>query len=90
MIENAQSAPVRFYFGDPSCVPATEFETSGSALGINEVDELLKMSDIKYLAEVMNFPGAIHDDAEVYEKIRLANKYAKPIDGHAPGFRGTN
>jgi adenine deaminase len=88
MIENAQSVPVRFYFGAPSCVPATEFETSGSALGINEIEELLKMSEIKYLAEVMNFPGVIHGDPEVCEKIRLAKEYGKPVDGHAPGLRG--
>ena len=88
MIENAQSVPVRFYFGAPSCVPATEFETSGSVLGINEVEELLKMSEIHYLAEVMNFPGVIHDNTEVHEKIRLAIKYGKPVDGHAPGLRG--
>jgi|WetSurSiteA1Bulk_404760.scaffolds.fasta_scaffold00303_2 adenine deaminase len=88
MIENARSVPVRFYFGAPSCVPATEFETSGSALGINEVEELLAMNEISYLAEVMNFPGVLHDDPEVYEKIRLAKKYGKPVDGHAPGLRG--
>jgi adenine deaminase len=88
IIENAQSVPVRFYFGAPSCVPATEFETSGSVLGINEVEELLKMSEIHYLAEVMNFPGVIHDNTEVHEKIRLAIKYGKPVDGHAPGLRG--
>jgi len=90
MIENARSVPVRFYFGAPSCVPATEFETSGSALGINEVEELLAMNEISYLAEVMNFPGVLHDDPEVYEKIRLAKKYGKPVDGHAPGLRGND
>ena len=88
MIANAQSVPVRFYFGAPSCVPATEFETSGAALGINEIEELLKMNEINYLAEVMNYPGVIYDNREVHEKIRLAHKYGKPVDGHAPGLRG--
>jgi adenine deaminase len=88
MIENARSVPVRFYFGAPSCVPATEFETSGSVIGIKEVEELLAMNEIVYLAEVMNFTGVLHDDPEVYKKIRFAKKYGKPVDGHAPGLQG--
>ncbi|MEW6052345.1 MAG: adenine deaminase [Nitrospirota bacterium] len=90
MIDNARSVPVRFYFGAPSCVPATEFETSGAALGISEVEELLKMPEIHYLGEVMNFPGVISGNTEVHEKIRLAQKYGKPADGHAPGLRGND
>ncbi|MDQ7786233.1 MAG: adenine deaminase [Thermodesulfovibrionales bacterium] len=88
MIENARSVPVRFYFGAPSCVPATELETSGATLGVKEVEKLLRMKEINYLAEVMNFPGVIHDNPEIHEKIKLAHKYGKPIDGHAPGLRG--
>jgi len=88
MIENARSVPVRYYFGAPSCVPAAEFETSGAALGVDEVEELVRTMEIHYLAEVMNFPGVIHDNPGVHEKIRLAHKYGKPIDGHAPGLRG--
>jgi len=88
MIENACSVPVRFYFGAPSCVPATEFETSGAVIGPPEIEKLLKRKEIHYLAEVMNFPGVIHDNPEVHEKISLAHKYGKPIDGHAPGLRG--
>ncbi len=33
MIEDAEKVPVKFYFGAPSCVPATSFETSGATLG---------------------------------------------------------
>ncbi|MCG2721690.1 MAG: adenine deaminase [Thermodesulfovibrionales bacterium] len=90
MIENARSVPVKYYFGAPSCVPATEFETSGATLGVNKVEELLRTMEIYYLAEVMNFPGVIHDNPEVHEKISLAHKYGKPIDGHAPGLRGND
>jgi adenine deaminase len=90
MIENARSVPVRFYFGVPSCVPATKFETSESVIGIKEVEELLAMNEILYLAEVMNFTGVLHEDPEVHEKIRLATQYGKPVDGHAPGLRGND
>ena len=44
--------------------------------------------DIKYLAEMMNYPGVIYDDAEVHKKIEWAKHFDKPVDGHAPGLRG--
>ena len=88
MIENAQTVPVKFYFGAPSCVPATDFETSGAVIGPEQIEELLRMNEIKYLAEVMNFPGVIHEVPDVIKKIKIAKKYSKVIDGHAPGLRG--
>ncbi len=88
MIENGKSVPFYFYFGAPSCVPATQFETAGAEITVAEVDELLQMPEIHYLAEMMNFPGVLNHDAEVMAKIAAAKKYQKPIDGHAPGLRG--
>ncbi len=88
MIENGKTAPFKFYFGAPSCVPATIFETAGSALDSNSVDGLLSKNDIHYLSEMMNFPGVLNHDDEVYSKINSAKKYNKPVDGHAPGLRG--
>jgi adenine deaminase len=88
MIENAKSAKLKFHFGAPSCVPATNFETAGSTIDMNGVEELLKSDDIFYLSEMMNYPGVLFEDDEVIQKIKLAKKYNKPIDGHAPGLRG--
>ncbi|MBN2538508.1 MAG: adenine deaminase [Deltaproteobacteria bacterium] len=88
MIEDAKMAPLKFCFGAPSCVPATPFETAGAVLGVKEVEELLKLDEIGYLGEVMNFPGVLNGDTEVMEKIRTAAEYSKPVDGHAPGLRG--
>jgi len=88
MINNGKKVPFKFYFGAPSCVPATSFETSGATLGITEIDELLKMDEIHYLAEMMNFPGVLFDDETVMQKLNFAKKYNKVIDGHAPGLRG--
>jgi len=88
MIENGKAVPFKFYFGAPSCVPATPFETSGAHIGPEQLEELLKKNDIKYLSEMMNFPGVLNDDPEVMAKVGLAKKYGKPIDGHAPGLRG--
>lgn len=88
MIENGNKVPFKFYFGAPSCVPATPFESSGASLGADEVDELLQMDEIKYLAEMMNFPGVLYGDKEVMAKLSSAKKYNKPVDGHAPGLKG--
>ena len=88
MIEDGRGTPFKFYFGAPSCVPATDFETSGAMLGVKEIEELLRREDIKFLAEMMNFPGVINENKEITEKINIAKKYNKPVDGHAPGLTG--
>jgi adenine deaminase len=88
MIENANQVPFHFYFGAPSCVPATNFETAGAVIDSNDIDKLLSRKEIVYLAEMMNFPGVIYKDEEVLKKLASAKKHKKPIDGHAPGLIG--
>lgn len=88
MIDNAKQVPFHFYFGAPSCVPATNFETAGAIIDANEIDKLLSRKEIVYLAEMMNFPGVIFKDEEVLKKLASAKKHNKPIDGHAPGLMG--
>lgn len=90
MIENGKTVPFKFHFGAPSCVPATVFETAGAALDSTAVDALLQKPEIKYLSEMMNFPGVLFGDEEVMKKIATASKYNKPVDGHAPGLRGAD
>ena len=88
MIENGETVPFKFNFGAPSCVPATGFETAGAALDASAVESLLKKKEIRYLSEMMNFPGVLFKDKEVMGKIAISKKLGKPIDGHAPGLRG--
>jgi adenine deaminase len=88
MIENGKQVPFKFNFGAPSCVPATSFESAGAVIDSEDIKSLLENSDIKYLAEMMNYPGVIFDDTEVLKKIAWAKHYNKPVDGHAPGVRG--
>ncbi|MFH1020385.1 MAG: adenine deaminase [Pseudomonadota bacterium] len=88
MIESGRQAPLKFYFGAPSCVPATAFENSGATLAAREVAALLRREDIFFLAEMMNFPGVIGRDPEVMDKLAAAAKLGKRVDGHAPGLRG--
>ncbi|MFZ9207486.1 MAG: adenine deaminase [Sediminibacterium sp.] len=88
MIENGKQTPFKFFFGAPSCVPATIFETAGAEVNEKEVDALLARPEIYYLSEMMNFPGVLHNDPVVMAKIKAAQKHNKPVDGHAPGLRG--
>lgn len=88
MIENGKQTPFKFFFGAPSCVPATIFETAGAEVNEKEVDALLSRPEIYYLSEMMNFPGVLHNDPAVMAKIKAAQKHNKPVDGHAPGLRG--
>lgn len=88
MIENGRTVPFKFNFGAPSCVPATHFETAGATLDAGEVRALLQKEEIRYLSEMMNFPGVLMNDPVVMEKIAAAQQAGKPIDGHAPGLRG--
>lgn len=88
MIDNGKQVPFKFNFGAPSCVPATIFETAGAALNSDDVKTLLAKDEIKYLSEMMNFPGVLYKDPEVMKKIAAAHAAGKPVDGHAPGLRG--
>jgi len=88
MIEDGKQTPFKFFFGAPSCVPATPFESAGATINADEIEALLQRNDIKYLSEMMNFPGVISGDVEVTRKIKAAKKNWKPIDGHAPGLKG--
>ena len=88
MIDNAGQVPFHFYFGAPSCVPATGFETAGAVIDAEDIRRLLAREEIVYLAEMMNFPGVLYKDEEVMKKLAAAKAYGKPIDGHAPGLMG--
>ncbi len=88
MIEDAKKTPLKVFFGVPSCVPATSFETNGAILSSSDVDSLLSLPEVYALSEVMNFPGVVYKDKEVMAKIDAAHKHKKVIDGHAPGLKG--
>ena len=90
MIRDGARTPFKFNFGAPSCVPATSFETAGARLDAAAVGRLLQRKEIKYLSEVMNFPGVIARDPSLMAMIAAAKKAGKPVDGHAPGLRGSD
>ena len=88
MNANARKSYIKFFFGAPSCVPATSFENAGDVIGPDEIDQLFKNKQVHFLSEVMNYPGVINGDKEVLDKIAVARKHKSTIDGHAPGLTG--
>jgi adenine deaminase len=88
MLTNAAQVPFKFFFGVPSCVPATVFETAGAVIDWQGVKELFETDRLLYLAEMMNYPSVIVNDPTVMKKLEIAKAFGKPIDGHAPGLRG--
>jgi adenine deaminase len=88
MLENIRQVPFKIFFGAPSCVPATPFETAGATLGLEELGSLLRNDGLLYLSEMMNFPAVLAGDPAVMDKIALARSLGLPVDGHAPGLTG--
>lgn len=88
MISNSKKTPLKIFFSVPSCVPATEFETSGANLSSQDIDELFEKHKLLVLGEMMNYPGVIFDDTEVHAKLSVAKKHNAIIDGHIPGISG--
>ncbi len=88
MISNGEKAPLKFFWGIPSCVPATSFDKPGAVLSVDDTDKLAKSGKFTMLSEVMNIPGVINNDPDVIGKIEIAKKYQLKIDGHAPELVG--
>ncbi|MBQ4144995.1 MAG: adenine deaminase, partial [Clostridia bacterium] len=88
MMEASNGLPLNVYFMIPSCVPATSFDESGAILEAEDIKELYNYPQVLGLAEMMNYPGVIYDNASVYAKINDALNSGKVIDGHAPCLSG--
>jgi adenine deaminase len=88
MIDDGARTPLKFAFGAPSCVPATSFETAGAEISADDIRELFADERVRYLSEMMNWPGVLSKDPVVVEKIAVAQECGRVVDGHAPGLRG--
>jgi adenine deaminase len=88
ILKASEGMPMDVFLLAPSCVPATAMESSGACLGPKEVSALLADKRVLGLAEVMNYPGVVFEDAVVKEKLAAARAAGKAIDGHAPGVVG--
>ncbi len=86
MIEDSKNLPVDIFFTAPSCVPATNLETSGAAIGREELLRLKDMERVIGLGEMMNYPGVYLNLPDVIEKLGIFEIQ----DGHAPMLTGKN
>ena len=90
MLDAAQRTKLNIIYAMPSCVPATPFEDAGAILEAEDMEELIGDENIFGLGEFMNAPGIINADDKALNKILLAKKFGKLIDGHAPNVAGKN
>ena len=88
MADLGRKSGFKFFFGAPSCVPATTFETAGATLTVEEIIQLFEEKSCCYLSEMMNYPAVLARDPLVMDKIAAARRFGLPVDGHAPGLRG--
>jgi adenine deaminase len=88
ILESSSTLPLDIWVMIPSCVPATSMDTAGAHLGPNEIEEMLGWDRTLGLAELMNFPGVLFKVPEVLQKVEVARRLGKPIDGHSPGLSG--
>jgi adenine deaminase len=79
----ARRLPLDMFFMVPSCVPATNMETSGADIEPDDIKAILKKQNVIGLGEMMNYPGVIFNDEQVLHKIQSAK--GRIVDGHAPG-----
>jgi adenine deaminase len=88
MLDSAEASPCKIFFGIPSCVPATPFETAGATLSVEQMPALFDEPRIVALSEMMNYPGVLDGEPKVMAKLSLARERGYPVDGHAPGLQG--
>lgn len=86
MLESSKYNPLNVFFTLPSCVPATDLETSGSSMKAFDIFPFFGEKWVVGLGEVMNYPGVLNGHDDVIEKIAITE--GKRIDGHAPGMTG--
>lgn len=90
ILGSTEDLPLNTYIMLPSCVPATDFESSGAILKAKDLEKYINHPRVLGLGEMMNYPGIINKDKNVIDKLELFYKNKKSIDGHAPYVRGKN
>ncbi len=88
ILDSTEDLPLDAYIMLPSCVPATNFENSGAVLKAQDLEKFINHPRVLGLGELMNYPGVINKDSDVVDKLELAYRNDKKVDGHAPGVYG--
>ena len=86
MWKDSLKTPLDAYFAAPSCVPASEYETPYRKIGTHEMMEFVERGWCTHFGEMMNFPGVIAGNCEVWGKIDAARNMVRTA--HAPNVSG--
>ncbi len=90
MIAAAAQAPLDVFFMLPSCVPSTSFENAGAVLDAQALSTLIDEPAVLGLGEMMDVPALLSADRGVLDKLEMAARAGKPMDGHAPMVGGSD
>lgn len=88
LLKASEGMPFDVFVMAPSCVPTTNMESSGAKIDADAIARLLRHRRVIGLAEVMNYPGVCFGDEKILNKLEVAKKAGKVIDGHSPGLSG--
>lgn len=88
MLESARRLPLDVRLMLPSCVPATPYEQAGATLTAKDLESLIDEKGIWGLGEVMDYPAVINHSDSMIDKLLMARKHGRVIDGHSPGVAG--
>lgn len=88
MLKASKNGKLDIKYMLPSCVPATPWENAGAKISAADMKEPIKDENILGLGEFMDFPGVTNANDDVLEKLLVAKKENKLIDGHSPGLTG--
>ena len=86
MFDQAKYGRLSMYVMVPSCVPSTHMATAGAYLEAKDIASLQGDPWVLGLAEMMNYPGVVHEDQNTLEKLDAFK--TRVLDGHAPGLTG--
>jgi len=86
MLKASEGLPLDIYIALPSCVPATNLETSGARLGAKQLKQFVGHPRVVGIGEVMDYPGVWSGRRSLLAKTQLMP--GMRVDGHAPGLTG--
>ena len=88
MLAAGRASGLRVFASCPSSVPASPFERGAAELGARDVAAGLTRGGVLGLAEVMNWPGVLKGDKDVWAILERAR--GRRIDGHGAGLTATD
>ncbi len=86
IVAASRDLPLGVHVTVPSCVPASPRESAGAEMTPERIATALANPAAVGLGEMMNFPGVLAGEADIWERMQRA--IGRRRDGHAPGVMG--